>query len=64
MVGQSLQKTGALLMNFVREVEMRKWSFDTILPSKKVSEKISAISLAERSSIFSLILNILPVKIS
>ena len=62
MVGQSLQKTGALLMNFVREVEMRKWSFDTILPSKKVSEQISAISLAESSSIFSL--NILPVKIS
>ena len=62
MVGQSLQKTGALLMNFVREVEMRKWSFDTILPSKKVSEQVSAISLAERSSIFSL--NILPVKIS
>ena len=62
MVGQSLQKTGALLMIFVREVEMKKWSFDTILPSKKVSEQISAISLAERSSIFSL--NILPVKIS
>ena len=62
MVGQSLQKTDALLMNFVTVVEMRKWSFDTILPSKKVSDLIFAISLAKGSSFF--ILNILPVKIS
>ena len=54
MVGQSLQKTGALSMNFVTEVEMRKWSFDAILPSKKVSDQISANSLAKGSSIFSL----------
>ena len=54
MVGQSLQKAGALLMNFVTEVEMRKWSFDTILPSKKVSEQISANSLLKGSSIFNL----------
>ena len=59
MVGQSLQKTGALLMNFVTEVEMRKWSFDTILPSKNVSDQISANSLLKGSSIFSLSISFL-----
>ena len=57
MVSQSLQKTGALFIlikEFCNRGRDRKWSFDTIFPSKKVSDQISAIPLTKVSSILRL----------
>ena len=57
LVSQLLQKTGALFIlinEFCNRGRDRKWSFDTIFLSKKVSDQISTISLIKGSSIFSL----------
>ena len=62
MVSQSLRKTGALFIltkEFCYRGRDRKCFFDTILLSKKVSDQVSAISLTNVSSIFSLSISFL-----
>ena len=52
LVSQLLQKTGALFIlinEFCNRGRDRKWSFDTIFLTKKVSDQISTISLIKGS---------------
>ena len=63
-VSQLLQKTGRgalfiLINEFCNRGRDRKWSFDTIFLSNKVSDQIFAISLIKGSSIFSLSISFL-----